>query len=169
MRQRQQRTETLARIAVVGPRIDMRWRDDDGRVAVVLKPINELERGFLQPRERELVVVIFVPVVPRGNSSAAAAHTFRQHNHAPAVEIGDIRWPTRTPRIRWIALKRHAIGDTNEIGAERTRFRFDLRRSEGLGERRDHYSPASTSAGAASFFACWAFLNSCNCRATIPL
>src|SRR5215475_10133154 len=103
----------LARIAVVGPGVDMRRRDYDGGVTVVLEPINELERGFLQPRERELVVVVFVPVVPRGNPGAAAAHAFRQHNHTPAVEIGDIRWPPWIPRIGRIALKRRAIGDAN--------------------------------------------------------
>ena len=56
----------------VAPGIDMGRRHDDRRIAVVLEPVDQLERGFLQPRQRQLVVVVFVAVVPGRDARDAA-------------------------------------------------------------------------------------------------
>ena len=99
----------------------------------------------------------------------AAAHAFRQHDNPAAVEIGNVRRTTWVLRIGRIALECRAVGNADEIGAERPGFRLNLVPRERLLERRNHYSSVPVSARAASLRACCAFLNSCNCRATIPL
>ena len=146
-------------------------RHDDRRVAVIFEPIDQLERRFFQARERKLVVVVFVAVVPGGNAGAAAAYALGQHDDPIAVEIGDVGRPPGIARIRRMALERRAVGDADQVGAERTRFRLDVGRAERLLERGDHYVRPSSSAAANAFSlrCCCSFLNSCNCRATMPL
>ena len=172
MGQRQQRCLVLVRIAVIAPRIDMRRRHDDRRIAVVFEPVDELERSLFQTRKRELVVVVFVAVVPCGDARRAAAHALRQHDDAAGVQFGDVGGPSRIGRVGRMAIKRGAIGDADKIGTERAGLGLDLRCRERLLERGDHrYRCPSSSAGAiaASVRRCCAFLNSCSCRATIPL
>ena len=138
MRQRQQRRLMPVGVTVIAPGIDMGRRHDDRRVAVVFEPIDQFERRFFQARERKLIVVVFVAVVPGGDARAAAAHALGQHDHPAAVEIGDIGRPPGIARIGRMALQRSAVGNADQVGAERTRLLFDIGRAERLLERGDH-------------------------------
>ena len=139
MRQRQEGRHVPVRIAVIAPRVDMRRRHDDRRIAVVFEPVDELERGFLETRERQLVVIILVTIVPGGDAGGAAAHALGQHDHAACVQIGDVGRTPWIARVGRIKLQRRAVGDADEVGAERTGFRLDLSRGERLFEHRDHF------------------------------
>src|SRR5271169_1392110 len=77
MRQRQQRRLVLVRIAVVAPWIDMGRRYDDCGIAVVFEPVDKLKRSLFKTRKRQLVIVVFVAIVPGGDPRCAAAHTLR--------------------------------------------------------------------------------------------
>jgi hypothetical protein len=60
-----------ARVALIAPRIDMARRNNDSRIALVLQPVDEFERGFLEEAERELVIVVFMTLVPAGETRSA--------------------------------------------------------------------------------------------------
>ena len=124
-------------------------RHDDRRIAVVLEPVDQLERSFLEPGERELVVVVFVPVVPGRDARDAAREALGQHDHARAVMLGDVGGPLRILRIGRMALQRGAVRDADEVGAERARLGLDGLGGERRAEDRDHQSrPSSVSAAA---------------------
>ena len=110
-------------------------------------------------------------IVPGGDARAAAAHALGEHDDPAAVEICNVGRAPRIARLGRMAFQRGAVGNTDKIGAERTRFRLDIGRCERLLERRDHYVRPSSSATAKalSLRCCCVFLNSCNCRATMPL
>ena len=151
----------------------MRRRHDDRRIAVVLEPEDEFERGLLEPRQRQLVIVVFVAVVPGMDTGDAAAETLGQHDDAAAVKLGDVGGPARIAPDRAGGVQHRAVGDADEVGAERARLGLDLGRGQRLLE---HRRPCSVTPfllgrrrGRLGCARCCARLNSCNCRATMPL
>ena len=138
MRQGQQRWHMAIGIAGIAPGIDVGRRHDDGGIAFVLEPIDQLERRLLQARQRELVIVVFVPVVPRRNARDAVVETPGEHDDAAAIEVGDVGRSARMSRVRRILLHERPIGDADEIRSELARFGLDAGGRQRALEYRDH-------------------------------
>ena len=78
-----------------------------GRIAAVLEPVDELERRFLEVRQRELVVVVLVAVVPARDARHALVEALGEHDDAAGVELGDVR-----------GVDGLSVGDAHQVGAE---------------------------------------------------
>ena len=107
VRQGQHRRQVRLRIVLVLRSVDVRRRHDQGRIAAVLQPVDKLERGFFQVGERELVVVVLVPIVPAPDARDAVVQALGEHDDATAIELRDMR-----------AIEARAVGDADEIGTE---------------------------------------------------
>src|SRR5262249_60335423 len=67
VRQREHGRLVRLRIVVIAPGINVGRRNDDRRIAEVFEPVDKLERDFLEPRERKLIVVELGAIAPRDN------------------------------------------------------------------------------------------------------
>ena len=119
MRQRQHRLEVLGRLVGIGRWIDMGRRHDHRRIAAVLEPVDQLERGLFQMGQRQLVVVVLVPVVPAADARDAVVQALGEDDRAAAVELRDAR-----------GIEPRAVGDADEVGAELARLGLNLGRCQ---------------------------------------
>jgi hypothetical protein len=140
MRQRQQRCLVRVRIVLIAPRINMGRRNDDRRIAEIFEPVDELERDFLKPGERELIVVELGTIAPRDDTGDAVVEMLGEYDDALVVELRDVDRPARVGGIGRVGIHHLAVGDADEIGAELARLVLDLHGGDFLTEDFDHLS-----------------------------
>ena len=138
MIQRQQRCEVLIRVVLIGPRVNMGWRNDNAGISLVFEPIDKVQRCFFKHRERQFIVVILVAFVPALDPRSTARIALPQNDHPPGVMFGNFGRFLR--EIGWrVFFQNRPVGDADEVDAEFTRFRlYDCRRERRL-ECRYHY------------------------------
>ena len=81
--------------------------------------------GHAVPPVRDEVVAL-----PALDPRAAGGITFREHDHPTTIELGDVLGPPGVAGIRRMGVHHRAVGDADEIRAQRARLFLDRLRVE---------------------------------------